>query len=561
MSTAVGAGCDTVAMAESEQPTDLAWGAFSDQAPWVLDREAVSWRSVVDGLRRDVRAELPELIVPGRPPVRRLLRTSRLLGTAVGGWLIRRRSLDASERRRVLAHRLRLAAERLGPTYIKLGQIISSGQGLFPPELVEEFALCRDRVAPESFAAVRAVIEEDLGASIEELFEQFDRRPLAAASIAQVHRAVLRSGEEVVVKVQRPSVASRVREDLRVMSWLAPFLVGRIPIAALANPPALVDLFGESITEELEFRMEAENMIEVAASLRELDQSGYVVPRPHPELVTRRVLVMERFEGFDFDDVVGMRDAGIDTEAVVKTGMVMFLEGMMFNGIFHGDLHFGNLLVLEDGRTGLLDFGIVARLDERERTAFLRLLVSATMNDISGQMVALRDLGALPPDADLDAIISDLGLDQAPVDPLDMDADALTAEVQRVVKALLGYGARLPKPLMLFVKNLVFLDGAITTLAPDLDLLAEITEIAMYFTTRHGARIVAEVGLGAEAWDLDLTGVQAGLGASEDSGAFTHRELRKRRQVIADRMEAQRSRGERAGRRRGRLLGRRRRSP
>jgi ubiquinone biosynthesis protein len=269
-----------------------------------------------------------------------------------------------------------------------------------------------------------------------------------------------------------------------------------------------------------------------------------VIPRPHPSLVTERVLVMERLEGFAFDDVVGMREAGIDTEAVVRTGMVGFLEGCMFNGIFHGDLHGGNLLVLADGRTGLLDFGITGRLPEPQRLAFLRLLVAASMNDVVGQLAALRDLGALHPDADLPAIVAELGLDKPPIDPTTLTADELTKEIQRVLKALLGYGARLPKPLMLFVKNLVFLDGAITTLAPDLDLFAEITAIAMYFTTRHGERIANDVGLASASWDLDLSGVKAGFGVDVDEGGtLTHRDLRRRRQEIADRFEQRRTAG------------------
>ena len=207
------------------------------------------------------------------------------------------------------------------------------------------------------------------------MFSSFERTPLAAASIAQVHRATLLDGTDVVVKVQRPSVAHRVHQDLRVMAWLAPFLVGRIPVSALANPPALVELFAETITEELDFRLEAENMLDVARSFAELDQRGYVVPRPHPVLVTRRMLVMERLEGFKFEDVAGMKDAGVDTEGVVRTGMIGFMEGAMIHGIFHGDLHGGNLFVLPDGRTALLDFGIIARLPERKRLAFLGLLV------------------------------------------------------------------------------------------------------------------------------------------------------------------------------------------
>jgi len=195
-----------------------------------------------------------------------------------------------------------------------------------------------------------------------------------------------------------------------------------------------------------------------------------VIPRPHPELVTPRVLVMERLDGFAFDDVAGMVDAGVDTEEVVRIGMIGFMEGAMIHGIFHGDLHGGNLFVLPDGRVALLDFGIIGRMDETKRRAFLRLLITATMNDVKGQLAALRDLGALPPDTDLDAVIRDLNLDGPPLDPTQLTPDEMIAEIQKVVKALLGYGARLPKELMLFVKNMVFLDGAIASLAPDLDL-------------------------------------------------------------------------------------------
>ena len=210
----------------------------------------------------------------------------------------------------------------------------------------------------------------------------------------------------------------------------------------------------------------------------------------------------------------------------------------MINGIFHGDLHGGNLLVLSDGRTGLLDFGITGRLTEPERQAFLRLLVAASMNDVRTQLTALRDLGALPPSTDLEAVAIELGLDQPPLDPTTLSPEQLTAEIQRVVKALLGSGARLPKPLMLFVKNLVFLDGAIATLAPDLDLFGEIASIALYFNQRHGAQIAADAGLGASSWDLDLSALQGTVGIDPaEGGVLTHRELQDRRKEIRDRLE------------------------
>jgi len=497
------------------------------------------WRHAVPGLRAQIVDELPSLTRAGRlPPGVRVIRTTGVLGAALAGWYLGARRAGGSASTAALSRRLRLAAERLGPTYIKMGQIISSGEGIFPEELVTEFKRCRDQVPPEPFAVVRRVVEEDLGRPLEEVFRRFFPEPLAAASIAQVHRATLRTGEDVVVKVQRPTVGELVHKDIRVMAWLAPFLVGRIPVAALANPPALVELFAETITEELDFRIEAQNMLDVARSFAQLGQRDYVIPRPHPELVTPRVLVMERLEGFKFDDVTGMRDAGVDTEAVVRTGMIGFMEGAMINGIFHGDLHGGNLLVQPDGRTALLDFGIVGRLSEPRRMAFLRLLMAATANDVHGQLGALRDLGALPADTDLDAVIRDLGLDRPIVDPTTLSADELVHEIQKTIKALLGIGARMPKELMLFIKNLVFLDGAVATLAPDLDILGEIGNVSMHFANVHGERIAEELGLGTgDSYELDLTGVKASFGLDEAVEGITYRDLQARREIIRERLQ------------------------
>ena len=521
---------------------DLSLGAFSEDGPWEIDLTAIPWLDGLVELRTGVRAQVPALCRPRRlPPVGRLAATLVHLGPTLGLWAARKRRKQRTDSVADLSRRLRRAAERLGPAYIKLGQIISAGEGVFPEALVTEFKKCRDQVPPEPFDAVRRVVEEDLGRPLSEVFASFEPEPLAAASIAQVHAAVLASGETVVVKVQRPDVARLVRSDLAVMAWIAPRLVGRIPVAALANPPALVELFAETIVEELDFRLEAENMLDIGRSLAELGQRGYIVPRPHPELVTRRVLVMERLGGFAFDDVAGMHHAGIDTAAVVRTGMIGFLEGAMLHGIFHGDLHGGNLFVLpgEPGapaRVALMDFGITGRLDEGRRRAFLRLLMGATVNDVRGQMAALRDLGALPPDTDVDVVIADLGLDRPLVDPTTLSPDELVREIQRTVKALLGYGARMPKELMLFVKNLVFLDGAIATLAPDLDLFAEIAHVAAYFATAHGARIASDVGVDPRTQQVDLSGMKASFGVDPGLERLTYRDLQERRALIRERL-------------------------
>jgi ubiquinone biosynthesis protein len=268
-----------------------------------------------------------------------------------------------------------------------------------------------------------------------------------------------------------------------------------------------------------------------------LGQRGYIIPRPHPTLVTRRVLVMERLDGFNFDDIESMKDAGVDTHAVVRTGMIGFMEGAMIEGIFHGDLHGGNLFVMPDGKVALLDFGITGRMDEGKRRAFLRLMLGATTNDVRVQLGALRDLGALPPDTDLEAVIIDLGLDGPPLDPTQLSPEDMIKEIQKVVKLLLGYGARMPKELMLYVKNLMFLDGAIARLAPELDLFAEITNISMYFVQTHGEKLFADVGVDPKTFELDLTAVKDAVGIDRTTSQLTYRELQERRELIRSRFE------------------------
>jgi ubiquinone biosynthesis protein len=206
----------------------------------------------------------------------------------------------------------------------------------------------------------------------------------------------------------------------------------------------------------------------------------------------------------------------------------------MIHGVFHGDLHGGNLFVLPDGRTALLDFGITARLPEKRRIAFIRLLLCGMANDVRGQLQALAELGALPLDTDFDTVIKDLRLDQAPIDPTTLSGEELVGEVQRVVKAMLEYGARLPKELMLYVKNLLFLDGAIAALAPDLDIIAEVTAISMRFAEKYGAELAAQLGV-AEV-NVDMTGFKASLGLDAEVNGITYAELQQRRDLITKRM-------------------------
>jgi ubiquinone biosynthesis protein len=530
-------------MTADRRSTDLDCWSFTDEGPWVLDASAVTWNRGVDALREAAQAAVPRLMLPRRlPPARRFFGTGARLTWALGAWWLTDRRRGGSVSRAGLSRRLREQFTALGPTYIKLGQIISSGEGLFPRELVDEFKLCRDKVPPERFETVRKVVEEDLGRRLEEVFAEFERTPIAAASIAQVHVARLLTGEEVVVKVQRPQVSSLVDKDIRAMAWIAPFMVGRIPIAALANPPVLVEVFAETITEELDFRLEAQNMLDIAHMMVELGQRSWVVARPHPNLVSRRVLVMERLAGFAFDDVSGMKDAGVDTEDVIRTAMISFLEGAMFQGIFHGDLHGGNLFIRPDGRIALMDFGMTGRLNEKQRLAFLSLLIGAATNDLRGQLAALRDLGALDEDVNLDQVIRDFDLDRPPPDLTAMSGEEMVVELQRTMKQLLAYGARLPKVLMLFVKDMLFIDGAILHMAPDIDLMGEIAMIANTITERRREDIARDMGVAPEELAVDLESIAAIIGSKEGE-KVTYRDLQERRKDIQRKMGAQRDAG------------------
>jgi ubiquinone biosynthesis protein len=211
--------------------------------------------------------------------------------------------------------------------------------------------------------------------------------------------------------------------------------------------------------------------------------------------------------------------------------------------VVHGDLHGGNLYAMPDGRTALLDFGITGRLDEHKRLAFLRLLVFGTTSDVLSQLAALRDLGAFPPDTDLEVVVEDLGLGEDLPDPTQMSADALTNELRELTKKLLGYGARAPKELMLFVKNMMFLDGAIGRLAPDLDILAEIQNVHAEIAMRHGARLAEQLGVDpALINEFNMDAVKAGMGVP-DVEKLTYREVQERRKIVRERLEEKRKSG------------------
>lgn len=391
-----------------------------------------------------------------------------------------------------LPRRLRTAFTELGPTFVKVGQVIASSPGLFPPEWRDEFGSLRDRVPPFPTALARRMVEEDLGRPLGSAFATFDDEPLAAASIAQVHGATLLDGREVVVKVQRPGLDAQVRDELRALLVVCE-LLERIPQTSVGSPRALAEDFARTLHEEMDFRLEAENMDRMRRILRESQIDDCRVPEVHHDLVGRRILTMERIDGLRFGDVEAMHAAGIDTERLLRLGVQTVVEGVLVHGFFHGDLHAGNMTVLPDGTFVLFDFGIVGRLTESTRTRLATYLMAVTTNDYASMVRALRSFGSVPADVDVDDMAHTI---QELYEPF-VQGGVVTAQLgelmDTMIRSMVRYRVRIPHELVLLTKQMLYLEGAASTLAPDADLLEEQNLIYTALMTKY-PDLAAEIG-------------------------------------------------------------------
>jgi ubiquinone biosynthesis protein len=364
-----------------------------------------------------------------------------------------------------------------GPAYIKLGQFIASAEGLLPPQWVEAFAWCRDDAPRLPWETVTGVLEDELGPGA---LAWIDHEPLAAGSIGQVHRATLHDGTDVVVKLRRPELRERLRSDIGALALAVPVLERLNEEVAAANLGSFVELFAQLTLEEMDFRLEALNIEQSAAAFAALGMDFVRVPAPVPGLVTERVLVMERLDGVSYDRAAAVLEAGVDGERMLDLAIGGVLATALRSGLFHGDLHAGNVLVQPDGSFGLVDFGICGRLDEDQRASMVRYLTAFAASDARGQIEALRDFGAIPPGADEAALSEELGDELA---RLDLRTDgAVTFErlgvtVGRQLRILTRNGFRMPKDLILFFKNLLYLSSFAASIAPDADVL-EVVERA-----------------------------------------------------------------------------------
>jgi ubiquinone biosynthesis protein len=371
--------------------------------------------------------------------------------------------------------RIRLAIEELGPTFIKLGQILSTRPDQIGMALAEELQKLQSSLPADDAAAIRETIQTELGHPLEEAFDDFDSTPLASASIGQVHRARLASGADVVVKVQHAGISRRMEVDLDILAGLAQ-LAERIPELVPYRPVGTVAEFRRVVRRELDFAREARNMQQFARNFR---RNAHVrIPRCYPELSTSRVLTMEWLDGWRFSEL-SLRDAknalpaaaNVDLGKVARYGADMYLEMIFHHGFYHADPHPGNLVVLPDEVIGLLDCGMVGRLDDSLREDVENVLMAIVTQDAQQLTSLVMRLGAVPPGLDEAALSVDLT--EFVVHYANQPADAfdLAGALSEMIEIVQRYHIALPSSLAMLIKVLIMLDGTGRLLAPHFSLM------------------------------------------------------------------------------------------
>jgi len=357
--------------------------------------------------------------------------------------------------------------ERLGPTFVKLGQLLSTRADLLPPEYLEALARLQNDVEPFDGEQAEAVVAEELGVRLSKAFSRFDRTPFAAASLGQVHYAELRDGRPVAVKVQRPGVRETIAADLESFLQIAQLLDRRSGFAERFDLEGMIREFEKSVADELDYRKEAGNLERLAESVERFDR--LLVPRPIEDFSSARVLTMEYVTGRKLSELGPLTRMEMDGAELARQLFEAYLHQILVDGFFHADPHPGNLYVTRDRRIALLDLGMVGRVSPRMQEKLLTLLLA--IGDGQGDRAAevAASLGEVAPDADLHAFsraVSDLV-------SAHRDSTIEQIEVGRVVVSMTAaagrYGVRMPAELTLLGKTLLHLDQVARTLDPEFD--------------------------------------------------------------------------------------------
>jgi ubiquinone biosynthesis protein len=365
--------------------------------------------------------------------------------------------------------RLRLALTDLGTTFIKLGQILSTRSDVIGPELAEELSKLQSSTPADSPELVVTTIESELGRPPERLYREFDSHAAGSASIAQVHLATLPSGEPVVVKVQHAGIEEIVQQDLEILAFLARIAEKHSTELRLYQPRGLVAEFRRNLLRELDFLREKRSLDEFARNFR--DDPTVHFPKPYPELTSRRVLTMERLEGIPIAQTEMLDNHGIDTEQIAWNGATAFLEMVFRDGFYHADPHPGNIWVLQDNVVGLLDCGMVGRLDDTRKAELENLVQAGVDRDTEAMTDLVVQMGSLPPDLDreqLRADIADFVSDYAGESIRDLN---LSEALNEIVAIIRRHRILLPPSISLLIRMLVVLEGSARLLSRDFSLI------------------------------------------------------------------------------------------
>jgi len=371
------------------------------------------------------------------------------------------------------AERVRMALEELGPTFIKLGQILATRPDLVSAEFVREFEKLQDHVPPFGYEEVREIIEKELGHALEDTFQSFDEEPLAAASIGQVHRARLKDGEEVVVKIQRPGIRKVVEVDLEIMLHLASLMERHLEEVEMHRPTRIVAEFARSIEKEIDYTIEASHMQRFAAQFQG-DMSIYV-PKVFQEWGTERVLTVEYIDGIKASEIDRIEKEGLDRKIITARGADLILKQIFEHGFFHADPHPGNIYVLPDNMICYLDYGMMGRIDRQTREDAAELIQALSQGDESKTMHALLKLVDYDEQPDLRALERDVAdfAGHHLYKPLkEIDIGKL---LQELLELLSRHRLAIPQVLFLMLKALTTWEGVGRSLDPEFHIMERAT--------------------------------------------------------------------------------------
>ncbi|MEE9615880.1 MAG: AarF/ABC1/UbiB kinase family protein [Anaerolineae bacterium] len=366
--------------------------------------------------------------------------------------------------------RVRLVLEALGPTFIKLGQVLSTRPDLIPPAYITELVKLQDTVPSAPWEPIRAQIEAELGGSLEELFATFDPAPIAAASLAQVHAATLPDGSEVVVKVQRPDIEATIGTDLEIIFDLARLLQTRTPLRELYDLPEIVEEFAVTLRAELDFYREGHSADRFRANFA--DESYLDIPQIYWDYTTRRVLTLERIYGVKIDDIKALDAAGYDRHRIALHAIRMIIKEVLEDGFFHADPHPGNFVVMPGEVIGAMDFGMVGYLGRRERAELIRLYVVAVQLDDEGIVDQLIRMGATAERVDRVGLRRDVARLLRKYQGMPLKAINASEMIEEAMSITFRHHLHMPSEYWLLGKTLGMMEGVGLKLDPDFDVFA-----------------------------------------------------------------------------------------